>query len=188
MTLSWNPPVNIKNAEEVSEYQIRYKQIGEMLYNEMTVRDSCTASIDFTQGLVSSKNYRFEVRARNDCGKGEWVKASAFCGMYLSDITPLGYKPLITEQIVIPWPCYQNSNMIETPTLSSSRFPNEASVHRPVKEFTSDRKCVREWHQPTECLENTAIYAVANLCQLILTIEFLEDKRSEGRSVSNQLL
>jgi len=114
VTLSWNPPVNIKNAEEVSEYQIRYKQIGGMLYNEMTVRDSCTASIDFTQnsGLVSSKNYRFEVRAQNDCGKGEWVKASAFCGMYLSDITPLGYKPLITEQIVIPWPCYQNSNMI----------------------------------------------------------------------------
>ena len=35
-----------------------------------------------------------------------------------------------------------------------------------------------------ECLEN----AVANLCQSILTIEFLEDKRSKGRSVSNQLL
>jgi len=32
------------------------------------------------------------------------------------------------------------------------------------------------------------LYAVANLCQLILTIEFLEDERSEGRLVSNQLL
>ena len=42
--------------------------------------------------------------------------------------------------------------------------------------------------KPAECLENAAIYTVANLCQLILSIKFLEDKRSEGRSVSNQLL
>jgi len=39
-----------------------------------------------------------------------------------------------------------------------------------------------------ECLENATVYAVANLCQSILIIEFLEDKRSEGGSVSNQLL
>ena len=65
---------------------------------------------------------------------------------------------------------------------------NEASVHRPAKEFTNDRKRVCEWHQPAECLENAAVYAVANLCQSNLTNEFLEDKRSEGRSVSNQLL
>jgi len=39
-----------------------------------------------------------------------------------------------------------------------------------------------------ECLENAAVYAVANLCQSILTIEFPEDERSEGKSVSNQLL
>ena len=30
--------------------------------------------------------------------------------------------------------------------------------------------------KPAECLENTAIYAVANLC---LTIKFLEDKRTK---------
>ena len=85
VTLSWNPPVNIQSAEEVSEYQIRFKPHGGEHYNEMTVRDSCTATIDFTQesGLVSSKNYKFEVRAQNDCGEGEWAKASAFCGMYL---------------------------------------------------------------------------------------------------------
>ena len=65
---------------------------------------------------------------------------------------------------------------------------NEASVHRPAKEFANDHKRVRKWRQPMECLENAAVYAVANLCQSILTIEFLEDKRSEGRSVSNQLL
>jgi len=34
--------------------------------------------------------------------------------------------------------------------------------------------------KPADCLENAAVYAVANLCQSILTIEFLEDKRSEG--------
>jgi len=85
VTLSWNPPVNIQSTEEVSEYQIRFKPDGSEHYYEMTVRDSCTATIDFTEesGLVSSKNYRFEVRARNHCGEGEWVEVSAFCGMYL---------------------------------------------------------------------------------------------------------
>ena len=84
VTLNWNPPVNIQSAEEVNEYQIRFKSNGSRHY-EMTVRDSCTATIDFTQEsrLVSSKNYKFEVRAQNDCGAGEWVKASTFCGMYL---------------------------------------------------------------------------------------------------------
>jgi len=74
---------------------------------------------------------------------------------------------------------------VETPSLSSSRSPwqckNEASVHRTAKEFTVDRRRVREWCQsatahwkdnPAECLENTSVYAVANLCQSILTIKF----------------
>ena len=39
-----------------------------------------------------------------------------------------------------------------------------------------------------ECLENATVYTVANLCQWILTIKFLEDERNEGRLVSNQLL
>jgi len=69
---------------------------------------------------------------------------------------------------------------------------NKASIYGPAKEFADDG--VREWCQcystlkAAECLENAAVYGVANLCQSILTIEFLEDKRSEGRSVSNQLL
>ena len=83
MTLSWNPPVNIQTADELSEYQIRFKPDGNGRYHEMTVKDSCTASIDFTHesGLLPSKNYNFEVRARNDSGEGTWVKASAICGM-----------------------------------------------------------------------------------------------------------
>ena len=91
VTLSWNPPINIQNAEEVSEYQIRFKTVGSECYNEMTVRDSCTATIEFTQesGLVSLKNYEFEVRAQSDCGEGEWEKVSAFCGMYVRmDVLP----------------------------------------------------------------------------------------------------
>ena len=75
---------------------------------------------------------------------------------------------------------------VETPRLSSSRSPwqckNETSVRRTAKEFAVNRKCVREWCQsatahwkdkPAECLENAAVYAVANLCQSILTIEIL---------------
>ena len=74
---------------------------------------------------------------------------------------------------------------------------NEASVHRPAKEFANDRKHVREWCQCYSTLKgqtcgelgkHAVVYAVANLCQLFLTIEFLEDKRSEGRLESNQLL
>ena len=77
--------------------------------------------------------------------------------------------------------------LVETPTLSSLRSPwqrkKEANVDRRAKEFAIDRKRVREWCQsatahwkdkPAECLENAAVYAVANLCQSILTIEFLE--------------
>jgi len=83
VTLNWNPPVNIQRAEEVSEYQIRFKPHGGERYNEMTVKDCCTtASIDFMQ-LMPSKYYIFEVRARNDCGEGEWEETSAFSGMYV---------------------------------------------------------------------------------------------------------
>ena len=52
----------------------------------------------------------------------------------------------------------------------------------------SDANAIAHWKdKPTECLENAALYAVANLRQSILTIEYLEDKRSEGESISNQL-
>ena len=71
-----------------------------------------------------------------------------------------------------PWPCYQNSNIIFRQNSYTVKFKvsvvewqcqNKACVHRPAKEFGNDRKRVREWRQPAECLENAAIYAVANL-------------------------
>ena len=83
VTLSWNPPANIQTAEEVNEYQIRFKPNGSGHYKEMTVKDSCTTSIVLTQnsGLVSSKYYIFEARAHNDFGEGEWERVPKFCGM-----------------------------------------------------------------------------------------------------------
>ena len=83
VTLSWNPPVNIQRAEEVSDYQIRFKPLGSGDYNHKSVKvtDSCATNIDvdFTRH-VSSDHYTFEVRARNDCNEGKWEKTSAFCG------------------------------------------------------------------------------------------------------------
>jgi len=65
---------------------------------------------------------------------------------------------------------------------------NEASIHRTAEEFTDNFKRIREWCQCYSTLKgqtrgvlgNTAVYSVASLRQSILTIEFLEDKRSEG--------
>ena len=73
---------------------------------------------------------------------------------------------------------------------------DKASIHRKAKEFADDRKRVHEWCQYYSTLKgqtrgvlgNATVFAVANLCKSILTIEFLEDERSEGRSMSNQLL
>ena len=73
---------------------------------------------------------------------------------------------------------------------------NEASVHRPAKEFADDRNhaasgvnAMANWKdKPVERLENSAVYVVAKLWQSILTTEFLEGKRGKVRLVSNQLL
>jgi len=75
---------------------------------------------------------------------------------------------------------------------------NEASVHRPAKEFTNNQSqaCPRvvsmllahRKDKPAECLENATVYVVAYLCEAILTVEFLEDERSEGKLLLNQLL
>ena len=55
--------------------------------------------------------------------------------------------------------------------------------------FVSGINATTHWKdKPMECLENAIVYAVANLCQSIFTIKFLEDERNEGRLVSNQLL
>ena len=106
----------------------------------------------------------------------------------------------LTNRPPQPWPCYQNSNMIRYPWWSGNARTKPASTDqlRNSPTITSVSaigvNAIAHWKdKPVECLENAAvyavaIYAVANLCQLILTIKFLEDKRSEGRSVLNQLV
>jgi len=96
--------------------------------------------------------------------------------------------------------CTYKHIFVETPTLSSSRSPWWSSNTRTKPAFTDqlrnspmfDRKCVHKWGQcystlkgqtQGEVLRNTAVYAVANLCQSILTMKFLEDKKSKGRSL-----
>ena len=73
-----------------------------------------------------------------------------------------------------------------------SQCQNEVSIYRTAtiaSVFTSGvNATAHRKDKPTECLDNAAVYAVANLCLSILTMKFLEDERSEGRSVSNQLL
>ena len=75
-------------------------------------------------------------------------------------------------------------------------FSLSCNRSRTAKEFANNRKRVCEWYQcystlkgqTREVLGNAAVYAVqVNLCQWILT-EFLEDERSEGRLMLNQLL
>ena len=54
--------------------------------------------------------------------------------------------------------------------------------------FATGVNAIAHWKdKPAECLGNAAIYSVANFCQSILTIKFLDDERSEGRSVSRQI-
>ena len=89
----------------------------------------------------------------------------------------------------------QNTNMIFRRNSYTVKFKvsvvewqcqNEASVHGTAKEFTDDRKRVCEWCQRystlKECLENTAVYTVANLCQSILTIEFQGWRTREAKA------
>jgi len=102
-----------------------------------------------------------------------------------------------------PPPPTNHATKMATPTLSSLRSPwwSGNAIMKPASTeqlrnsptitsmFASDVNATAHWKEKSaECLENTAVYAVANLCQSILTTEFLEDERSEGRSASNQLL
>ena len=96
-----------------------------------------------------------------------------------------------------PWPCYQNSFHQNSYTVKFKvsivewQCQNDASVHRPAKEFTDDHKRVREWCQCYSILKGQtcgvlgkcSLYAVTNLCQSILTIKFLEDKKRRQISV-----
>ena len=76
---------------------------------------------------------------------------------------------------------------------------NEASLHKRAKRFSVDRKHVREWCQKYSVLKGQTSGALGKRRRLThgkplsveldqKVFEFLEDERSEGRPVSNQLL
>ena len=85
LTLHWDKPSNVKTAEEVTAYDIRFKPAGSWWrkdYHKMTVYSPAT-SIYLTRenGLNPRIRYEFEVRARNNHCEGEWSKVSI--GMFI---------------------------------------------------------------------------------------------------------
>ena len=76
---------------------------------------------------------------------------------------------------------------------------NEASIHTTAKHFLINRKCVSEWCQMYSRLKGQTCGALGKRRRLCWgkplsveldqkVFEFLEEERSEGRPVSNQLL
>ena len=90
LTLNWDKPSNVKTAEEVTAYDIRFKPAGSWWrkdYHKMTVYSPAT-SIYLTRenGLNPRIRYEFEVRAQNDHSEGEWNKVSKYIGMFIQFI------------------------------------------------------------------------------------------------------
>jgi len=87
LTLNWDKPSNVKTAEEVTAYDIRFRTAGSLLrsgYHMVTV-DSPAASALLTieNGLNPQTRYDFEVRARNaDHCEGKWSKVSKYIGRF----------------------------------------------------------------------------------------------------------
>ena len=87
LTLNWDKPNNVKTAEEVTAYDIRFRPAGSLLrsgYHMVTV-DSPAASALLTRenGLNPQTRYDFEVRAWNaDHCEGKWSKVSKYIGRF----------------------------------------------------------------------------------------------------------
>ena len=89
VTLSWDPPANIRSTEEVTEYQIDFIKVdhhnetmpGEN--TEMTVNGS-TNSVVLTResGLEPLTHYRFWVRGKSGPTGGDWDNVSRHYGRY----------------------------------------------------------------------------------------------------------
>ena len=87
LTLHWDKPSNVKTAEEVTAYDIRFRPAGSWWiqgYHKRTV-DSPATSVLLTRenGLNPLTMYEFEVRARNDHCEGEWSKVSIYIGTFI---------------------------------------------------------------------------------------------------------
>ena len=89
MTLSWDPPANIRSTEEVTEYQIDFIKVNHQNETmpgentEMTVNGS-TNSVVLTResGLEPLMHYRFWVRGKSGPTGGDWDNVSRQYGRY----------------------------------------------------------------------------------------------------------
>ena len=80
LTLNWDKPSNVKTAEDVTAYDIRFRPARSLWkkgYHKMTV-DSSATSVVLTRenGLKPLTMYDYKIRARNDHCKGEWSNVS----------------------------------------------------------------------------------------------------------------
>ena len=87
LTLNWDKPSNVKTAEEVTAYDIRFRPAGRWWiqgYHKM-IMDSSATSVVLTRenGLNPLTTYEFEVRTRNDHCEGEWSKVSKYIGIFI---------------------------------------------------------------------------------------------------------
>lgn len=89
VTLSWDPPANIRSTEEVTEYQIDFIKVDHQNETtpsentEMTVNGS-TNSVVLTResGLEPLTHYRFWVRGKSGPTGGDWDNVSRHYGRY----------------------------------------------------------------------------------------------------------
>ena len=82
VTLSWNPPANIQNTDELNEYHIDVVGNCEG-HNGTTFRVSTTytsAVLTRESGLDPLENYHFQVCAQSGREEGERKHVSAFYG------------------------------------------------------------------------------------------------------------
>ena len=94
VTLSWKPPVNVQNADELTGYLIRFNLLGSENYDDMTV-SGATTSVVFTREssqLVPLKHYHFQVKAQSARGEGEWSDVSAYYGKILCTYALVPFK------------------------------------------------------------------------------------------------
>jgi len=88
VTLNWEPPGNVRDAEELAEYHIRFKPFGDKDYIETIVTGSATNTVLTRDSkLVPLKNYHFQARAQSGCCKGEWKEVTSFYGKHCTYFT-----------------------------------------------------------------------------------------------------
>ena len=83
ITLTWDPPINLRMPGGDTKYRIRFKPTeGRSNYSEKVVATNCV-SLTRNSGLEASKMHRFEVRAENAEASGDWT---AYIGRFILNL------------------------------------------------------------------------------------------------------